>query len=158
MGTECLRPHLHAASDRLTFCAVPIAIGVLPSIAIGVLPSGNRTVLGVSVSLSEAEVHWRDFLQALKKRGMHGMQLIVSDAHEGLKAARKAIMPSVPWQRCQFHRMQNALQYIPKIEMRSRVAQDLRNIFNAKDLTNATEELKRFGELYKDTTLQRHST
>jgi len=120
-------------------------------IAIGVLPSGNRSVLGVSVSLSEAEVHWREFLSSLKKRGMHGMKLIVSDAHEGLKAARKAIMPSVPWQRCQFHLMQNAMQYIPKIEMRKQVAQDLRNVFNAKDLDKANEELKRFVELYKDT-------
>lgn len=120
-------------------------------IAIGVLPSGNRSVLGVSVSLSEAEVHWREFLSSLKKRGMHGMKLVVSDAHEGLKAARKAIMPSVPWQRCQFHLMQNAMQYIPKVEMRKQVAQDLRNIFNAKDLDKANEELKRFVELYKET-------
>ena len=120
-------------------------------VAIGVLPSGHRSVLGVSVSLSEAEVHWRDFLQSLKKRGMHGMKLVVSDAHEGLKAARKAILPSVPWQRCQFHLMQNAMQYIPKIEMRKQVAQDLRSVFNAKDLPVATEELKRFVELYKDT-------
>jgi putative transposase len=120
-------------------------------IAIGVLPCGNRSVLGVSVSLSEAEVHWREFLSSLKKRGMHGMKLIVSDAHEGLKAARKSMMPSVPWQRCQFHLMQNAMQYIPKIEMRKQVAQDLRNVFNAKDLADATEELKRFVELYQDT-------
>jgi putative transposase len=120
-------------------------------VAIGVLPSGDRCVLGVSVSLSEAEVHWRDFLQSLKKRGMHGMKLVVSDAHEGLKAARKAIMPGVPWQRCQFHLMQNAMQYIPKLEMRKQVAQDLRGVFNAKDLTDASEELKRFVDLYKDT-------
>jgi len=120
-------------------------------IAIGILPTGQRSVLGVSVSLSEAEVHWRDFLSSLKTRGMHGMKLVVSDAHEGLKAARKAIMPNVPWQRCQFHLMQNAMQYIPKIEMRKQVAQDLRDIFNAKDLDDAHQELKRFVELYKDT-------
>jgi transposase-like protein len=120
-------------------------------IAIGVLPSGNRTVLGVSVSLSEAEVHWREFLSSLTMRGMHGMTLIVSDAHEGLKTARKAVLPGVPWQRCQFHLMQNAMQHIPKIEMRIKVAQNLRNIFNAKDLNHANEELKRFVELYKST-------
>ena len=120
-------------------------------IAIGVLPSGQRTVLGVSVSLSEAEVHWRDFLSSLKTRGMQGMKLVISDAHEGLKAARKAVMPSVPWQRCQFHLMQNAMQYIPKIEMRKQVAQDLRNVFGARDIDDANEELKRFVELYKDT-------
>lgn len=120
-------------------------------VAIGVLPSGQRSVLGVSVSLSEAEVHWRDFLSSLKTRGMQGMKLVISDAHEGLKAALKAVMPSVPWQRCQFHLMQNAMQYIPKIEMRKRVAQDLRSVFNARDIDDANEELKRFVELYKDT-------
>ncbi len=120
-------------------------------VAIGVLPSGYRSVLGVSVSLSEAEVHWREFLSSLKRRGMHGMKLVVSDAHEGLKAARKAIMPGVPWQRCQFHLMQNAMQYIPKIEMRKQVAQDLRSIFNAKDLNDANDKLNRFVELYKET-------
>ena len=120
-------------------------------VAIGVLPSGHRSVLGVSVSLSEAEVHWRDFLQSLKKRGMHGMKLVVSDAHEGLKAARKAIMPGVAWQRCQFHLMQNAMQYIPKVEMRKQVAQDLRSVFNAKDLEDAMEKLQRFVDLYQET-------
>ena len=119
-------------------------------IAIGVLPSGNRSVLGVSVSLSEAEVHWREFLSSLKKRGMHGVKFVVSDAHEGLQAARKAIMPSVPWQRCQFHLMQNAMHHVTKIDLRKQIAQDLRNVFNAKDLTDANEELKRFVELYQD--------
>ena len=120
-------------------------------VAIGVLPTGQRSVLGVSVSLSEAEVHWRDFLSSLKTRGMQGMKLVISDAHEGLKAARKAVMPNAPWQRCQFHLMQNAMQYIPKLEMRKQVAQDLRNVFNAKDIDDANEELKQFVELYKDT-------
>ena len=119
-------------------------------IAIGVLPSGNRSVLGVSVSLSEAEVHWREFLSSLKKRGMHGVKFVVSDAHEGLKAARKAIMPSVPWQRCQFHLMQNAMHHVTKVDLRKQIAQDLRNVFNAKDLTDANEKLKRFVELYQD--------
>ena len=119
-------------------------------VAIGVLPTGQRSVLGVSVSLSEAEVHWRDFLRSLKTRGMQGMKLVISDAHEGLKAARKAVMPSVPWQRCQFHLMQNAMQYIPKLEMRKQIAQDLRNVFNARDIDDANEELKRFVGLYKD--------
>jgi transposase-like protein len=73
--------------------------GVL--IACGVGADGHRDVLGCSVSLSEAEVHWRSFLASLKDRGLHGIQLIVSDAHEGLRAARQAVFPSVPWQlRC----------------------------------------------------------
>ncbi len=100
-------------------------------LAIGVLPDGKRTVLGVSVSLSEAEVHWRQFLSSLIERGLHGVELIVSDAHEGLGAARKACFNGVAWQRCQFHLQQNAMQYVPKISMRLEVAADLRAVFNA---------------------------
>ena len=65
-------------------------------LACGVGADGQRDVLGCSVSLSEAEVHWRQFLAGLKDRGLHGIELIVSDAHEGLQAARKAVFPSVP--------------------------------------------------------------
>jgi transposase-like protein len=58
--------------------------------------------------LSEAEAHWRTFLTSLVERGLHAVKFIVSDAHSGLAAARKAVFPSVPWQRCQFHLQQNA--------------------------------------------------
>ena len=120
-------------------------------IAIGIQPSGHRSVLGVSVSLSEAEVHWREFLVSLKQRGLHGVKLIVSDAHEGLKAARQATFAGVPWQRCQFHLAQNAMQHTPKVELRKQVADDIRNIFIARNADDATEELCRFVERYKDT-------
>lgn len=119
-------------------------------IAVGILPTGKRSVLGVSVSLSEAEVHWRDFLNSLCQRGMTGVKLIASDAHKGLNAARLAVLPSVPWQRCQFHLTQNAMQYVPKVEMRSKVAADLRDIYNARDLADATEGIKRFARTYQD--------
>jgi len=117
-------------------------------IAVGVLPSGHRSVLGVSVSLSEAEVHWRDFLRSLCKRGMSGVKLITSDAHEGLAAARRAVLPSVPWQRCQFHLMQNAMNYVSKLDRRKQVAVDLRNVFNATDSGIAEKELEKFVEKY----------
>ena len=120
-------------------------------IAIGILPSGHRSVLGVSVSLSEAEVHWREFFVSLKQRGLHGVKLIASDAHEGLKAARQATFAGVPWQRCQFHLAQNAMHHTPQVELRKHVADDIRNIFAAKDIHDATEELTRFVERYQDT-------
>jgi putative transposase len=72
-------------------------------IAVGVDESGKRSILGVSVALSEHEVQWRTFLQSLVAYGLGEVRLIVSDAHEGLKAARLAVFGSVPWQRCQFH-------------------------------------------------------
>lgn len=110
-------------------------------IASGVLTTGHRTLLGVSVSLSEAEVHWRAFLQSLLKRGLHGVKLIISDAHSGLKAARTAVLGSVPWQRCQFHLQQNAQSYAPKQSMKSSVAETIRNIFNADSKERAVELL-----------------
>ena len=120
-------------------------------VAIGIKPCGHRSVLGVSVSLSEAEVHWREFLVSLKKRGLHGVKLIVSDAHEGLKAARQATFAGVTWQRCQFHLAQNAMQHTPKVELRKQVADDIRNIFDAKNARDASDELDRFVERHKDT-------
>lgn len=69
-------------------------------IAVGITPKGHRSLLGVSVSLSEAEVHWREFLGSLQERGLHGVKLIVCDDHTGLKAARQARFAGVLWQRC----------------------------------------------------------
>jgi putative transposase len=120
-------------------------------IAVGVLPSGKRTVLGVSAKLSEAEVHWRDFLQSLVQRGLHGVEMITSDAHEGLKAARKSVFPGVPWQRCQFHLQQNATAYVPKIDMRSEVAAAMRGIFTAPDTNEAQRLLQIATEKYRST-------
>lgn len=106
------------------------------------MTSGKREVLGLSVRLSEAEVHWRGFLEDLQKRGLRGVKLIISDAHAGLKAARKAVFPSIPWQRCQFHLQQNAQQYVPRISMRKEVAADIRSIFNAANNKEADRLLK----------------
>lgn len=102
-------------------------------IAVGVDPSGHRAVLGVSVSLSEAEAHWRTFLSSLVARGLRGVQVITSDAPEGLAAARRAVFGGVPWQRCQFHLQQNAQAYVPRQELKAEVAADIRAIFNAPD-------------------------
>ncbi len=103
---------------------------------------GTRSVLGVSVSLSEAEVHWRDLLSSLLVRGLTGVRFIVSDAHEGLKAARQAVFPGAIWQRSQFHLQQNAAAYLPSMEMRKEVAKALRDIFNAPDRHAANALLK----------------
>jgi transposase-like protein len=111
-------------------------------IAVGISPDGHRTLLGVSVSLSEAEVHWREFLGSLQDRGLHGVKLVVSDDHAGLKAAREARFAGVPWQRCQFHLQQNAGHYVPRLSMRSEVAADLRAIFDAPDRPEAERQLQ----------------
>lgn len=119
-------------------------------IAIGINKKGQREVLGVSVSLSEAEVHWRTFIESLSTRGLKGGRLIVSDDHSGLKAARKAVYPSVAWQRCQFHMAQNAQSYAPKKSMRNEVADALRDIFQSRNIDEARERVKETIETYKD--------
>lgn len=118
-------------------------------IAYGINEPGKREILGVSVSLSEAEIHWRHFLESLSARGLHGLQLIISDAHAGLKAARKAVFPSVPWQRCQFHLQQNAQSYVTKFSRKKEVAETIRAIFNAENLVEAERLLKLAVEKYK---------
>jgi len=119
-------------------------------LAIGVRTDGRRSVLGVSVSLSEAEVHWREFLAGLQERGLHGVKLVTSDDHKGLRAALAARMSGVPWNRCQFHLQQNAQAYVPHVAMRGEVAQALRNVFNAPDRTEAERQLGLAVELYRE--------
>jgi len=111
-------------------------------VASGITLEGERQVLGVSVSLSEHETHWKAFLKGLKDRGMTGVKLVTSDDHEGLGAARRAVLGSVPWQRCQFHLQQNAGAYLPKQSMRLEVAADIRSMFNAPDRQTAEEFLQ----------------
>lgn len=106
-------------------------------IALGIDKDGKRDVLGFDVSLSEAEVHWRDFFKSLMQRGMTGLKMVTSDSHSGLKAARQAVMPSVSWQRCQFHLQQNAREHISKKPLKQAIANDIRKIFNATDKIEA---------------------
>lgn len=117
-------------------------------IAIGVNAEGRREILGVSTSLSEAEVHWRSFLGSLQQRGLSGIHLIVSDDHAGLRKARRALFPSVLWQRCQFHLAQNAQAYVPKVEMRAEVGQAIRDIWNAVDVEDARAKLAKAVKAY----------
>lgn len=116
-----------------TSCAVLVATVVLPD--------GKRVILGVSVSYSEAEVHWREFLTSLKRRGLHGIKMVTSDSHEGLKAALRATFSGVPWQRCQFHLQQNAGAYVPRKADRPELAERIRSIFAASDLEEAQRKL-----------------
>lgn len=118
-------------------------------VAIGVRADGRRDIIGVSVALSEAEVHWRKFLTDLKDRGLHGMELFIADDHAGLKAARRAVFPSVPWQRCQFHLQQNAGHYVPRHDLRVQVARDIRAIFNAANADEAKRLLDMFVDNYR---------
>lgn len=116
--------------------------------AVGVNPQGKREILGVSVSLSEHEIHWRAFLESLKQRGLGGVQLVTSDDHAGLRAARLAVLAGIPWQRCQFHLQQNAQAYVPRKDMLTEVAADIRTIFDAPDRPTAETYLAKAVEKY----------
>lgn len=118
-------------------------------VATGISQNGTRAILGVSVALSEAEVHWRDFLASLQERGLHGATFIVSDDHKGLGAALRARFAGVPWQRCQFHLQQNAMHYVPKIAMRSAVAAELRQVLHAPSRDQASALLKAMVERHR---------
>lgn len=130
---------------RQAGCVVDCAVLV----AVGIDPSGHRSVLGVSVSLSEAEVHWREFFKSLLARGLHGVELISSDAHAGMAEARKACFAGVPWQRCQFHLQKNALDHAPTEAIKSQVNDDLRGVLDAADGQAATEQLGRVVRKYE---------
>ena len=106
-------------------------------VAIGVRDDGKRVVLGTSVATSEAEVHWRMFIKSLLARGLHGVELVTSDDHAGIKAALAATLPGVAWQRCQFHLQRNAQSYVSKVAFKTEVATDIRSIFNASTEADA---------------------
>jgi putative transposase len=129
--------HDHAVIDMATL------------VALGVNEDGTREVIGISSKLSEAEVHWRDFFEDLQKRGLSGVRLFISDDHPGLKAARKAVFPSVKWQRCQFHMAQNAQSYAPKESMKKELGEAVRRIFHSYDYETAKEEKRKTIEKYK---------
>jgi transposase-like protein len=118
-------------------------------IAIGVREDGKRSILGVSVSLSEAEVHWRNFLESMQERGLHGTRLVVSDDHKGLCAALKARMSGVLWQRCQFHLQRNAQAYVANAARRT-LAAAIRSIFNAPDRDEANRRLAMTVKSYRE--------
>jgi transposase-like protein len=138
---------LDARYEKVRLDGKVISCAVLT--AVGILPSGKRSILGVSAKLSEAEVHWRDFLASLQQRGLCGVQLVVSDDHQGLKQALQARLTSVPWQRCQFHLAQNAMHYVPKLDQRREVAADLRGVFNASHRREADERLAKLVTKYQ---------
>jgi len=119
---------------QLRDCAVLIALGITPA--------GQRAILGVSVALSEAEVHWRAFFQSLVQRGLCGVTFIVSDDHPGMAAARKAVFGAVPWQRCQFHLQQNAQAYVPRLDQRTEVAHAIRSVFECATRPAAEQRRK----------------
>ena len=102
-------------------------VSVAVIIAVGVNSDGRREVLGMAVGPSEAEPFWTKFLRSLTRRGLRGVKLVISDAHEGLKAAAAKVL-SATWQRCRVHFMRNALAHVGPSQ-RPMVAAAIRTAF-----------------------------
>lgn len=138
---------LDASYEKVRIGGRVVSAAVL--VAVGVKEDGRRSVLGVSTDVSEAEVHWRNFLRSLQKRGMHGVECITADEHVGLGNAIGAVFPGVVKQRCQCHLQRNAMKYVPRVNMRKAVAADIRATFNAPNEKEALRLLDMFIEKYR---------
>ena len=88
-------------------------VSVAVIVAVGVNGDGRREVLGLAIGASEAETFWTDFLRKLARRGLRGVKLVISDAHEGLKVAIAKVL-NATWQRCRVHFMRNVLAHAGK--------------------------------------------
>ena len=110
-------------------------VSVAAIIAVAVNTEGKREIVGLHIGPSEAESFWSDFLRSLVRRGLTGVKLVISDAHEGLKAAIRRVMGAA-WQRCRVHWMRNALAHVPKGQQ-TMVAAALRQAFLQEDAANA---------------------
>jgi transposase-like protein len=110
-------------------------------IATGLRADGHREVLGVDVGDSENETFWTEFLRDLKDRGLAGVQLVISDAHAGLKAAIKKVLQGSAWQRCRVHAMRNLLA-VAKTQQRAVISALIRTIFAHPDRDTATAQLR----------------
>jgi transposase-like protein len=109
-------------------------------VAYGVRADGVREVLGPDIGLSEDVALWRAFLQGLVARGVRGVQLVVSDAHQGLKQAIRAVFVGASWQRCRVHFVRNVLARVPK-SAQAMVAATVRTIFQQPDRRAAQAQL-----------------
>jgi putative transposase len=114
-------------------------VNVACVLATGVNADGHREVLGVDVFTTEDGAGWTAFLRGLVARGLSGVKLVVSDAHEGLKAAIAAVLPGASWQRCRTHFMRNLLSRVPR-SSQSMVATLVRSIFEQPDATQVWEQ------------------
>ena len=114
-------------------------------VAVGVTAEGERQVLGVDVGPSEDRAFWTAFLRSLVKRGLRGVRLVISDAHEGLKAAIATVLTGATWQRCRVHFMRNLLATVSQ-GAREAVAAIVRTIFAQPDHVTAMAQLKKVGE------------
>ena len=124
-----------------------VSQGVL--IILGMDEDGYREILAVEVANTETEESWSRVFRDLRKRGLKGVALVVSDDHQGLRSALDRYFQGVEWQRCQFHFLHNFLDLVPK-KKRKEIAAEARSIFDSPDLYFANLRVKELLEKYKE--------
>ena len=138
-------PYLFLDATYLKAHEGPHVVSKAVVIATGVRADGGREVLGLAVGDSEDGAFWTAFLRSLRARGLAGVQLVISDAHEGLKGAIAAVMIGAAWQRCRVHFMRNVLAKVPK-GSQEMVAAAIRTIFAQPDAEAVAEQLGSIAE------------
>jgi len=120
-------------------------------IAIGINDEGRRQILAVELAHRESQTSWREVLLELKRRGLRGVEFVVSDDHPGLKRAIAEVIPEAVWQRCYVHFLRNALDHLPRKAVDD-CRQELRWLYDRRDLSEAhkdlTQWLERWGQKY----------
>jgi putative transposase len=109
-------------------------------VAIGINQEGRRRVIGVELANRESATSWREFLLGLKKRGLHGVQVAVSDDHPGLRRAVAEVLCEAAWQRCYVHFLRNALDYLPR-KGAEECLTELRWLYDRRDIAEARRDL-----------------
>jgi putative transposase len=125
-----------------TFCKARVNHRVISQaivVAIGVTTGGRRQVLGFDVGDTESEEFWKTFLRSVKARGLSGVRLVLSDAHNGLKNAIRTVFQGTAWQRCRVHFMRNVLSNVPK-NNQDMVASIIRTIFAQPDVESVLQQ------------------
>jgi putative transposase len=134
--------YLHGRKDhRVVSRAVVVATGVAAD--------GNREVLDLDVGDTEDEVFWTQFLRRLRQRGLHGVVLVISDAHTGLKAAIRKTFSGASWQRCRVHFMRNLLARVPKGHSEM-VAATVRTVFAQPDPASTRDQLRLVADMLRE--------
>jgi len=123
-------------------------VDVAAIIAVAANSEGKREIVGLHIGPSEAETFWTTFLKSLVRRGLRGVKLVISDAHEGLKGAIRRVMGAT-WQRCRVHWMRNALAYVPKGQQ-TMVAAALRQAFLQPDQDGARKVWRTMADQFRD--------
>jgi putative transposase len=129
---------LDARYEKVREAGVIVSQAVL--VAVAVDEDGRRQILAVELANRESRSSWRDFLSGLKARGLAGVEFVVSDNHEGLKAAIREVLPEAAWQRCYVHFLRNALDYVPR-KVDDDCLQELRWFYDRRDLAEVRRDI-----------------